>query len=115
MTKGPLLQAVWDELSQERQEKIKARAVEKIQAYENLQKLRQAVGLTQVKVSKELKMSQGNVSRLEKSSDMLLSTLQRYIEAMGGKLHLTVELPNQSPISLTGFADLIEDSNIEEK
>jgi hypothetical protein len=53
-------------------------------------------------------MPQSNVSRLEKNSDMLLSTLQGYIAALGGKLSLTVELPNKPPIALTGLGDLID-------
>ncbi len=52
-------------------------------------------------------MPQSNVSRLEKGSDMLLSTLRSYVEAVGGKLNLTVELPNKPPISLAGLGDLM--------
>ena len=40
-----------------------------------------------------LGITQDNVSRLEKRSDVLLSTLRSYIEAMGGKLRIDVELP----------------------
>jgi transcriptional regulator with XRE-family HTH domain len=108
MTKGPLLQAAWDKLPEDRKQAIRAHAAKKIAAYHSLQELRAAAGLTQAKISEVLNMSQSNVSRLEKSSDMLLSTLQKYVTAIGGKLNLTVELPNQAPISLTGFSDLIE-------
>jgi transcriptional regulator with XRE-family HTH domain len=108
MTKGPLLQAIWDTLPEEEKHLIQARTAEKIEAYHTLQELRSAAGLTQARVSEELEMSQGNVSRLEKNSDMLLSTLQKYVEAIGGKLNLTVELPNKPPIVLTGLGDLIE-------
>ena len=111
MTKGPLLQAAWDELSEERKKKIQARISSEIEAYRNLRELRVAAGLTQAKVSETLEMTQGNVSRLEKSSDMLLSTLQRYVSAVGGTLHLTVELPTKPPIPLSGLSDLIEPSN----
>ena len=107
MTKGKILQSIWDNLPTERREIIEARAADKIQSYRNLQTLRNAAGLTQAEVSEALNIPQGNVSRLEKNSDMLLSTLQKYIEAIGGKLSLTVELPNQPPITLTGFGDLI--------
>ncbi|MEL6939038.1 MAG: helix-turn-helix transcriptional regulator [Cyanobacteria bacterium J06598_1] len=109
MAKGPLLQAAWDKLPDDRREAISARAVERIVAYRSLQELRAAAGLTQAKVSEALNMSQSNVSRLEKGSDMLLSTLQRYVAAMGGKLNLTVEMPDSPPIALTGLGDLIED------
>jgi len=39
---------------------------------------------------------------------MLLSTLNGYIRALGGKLNSTVELPDCPPIALTGLGDLIE-------
>ena len=110
MSKGKILQDIWDNLPAERKEAIEARAAEKIESYRNLQALRSAAKLTQAEVSKALNMPQGNVSRLEQNSDMLLSTLQKYVEAIGGKLSLTVELPNQPPIALTCFGDLI-DSN----
>ena len=110
MSKGEILQEIWDNLPEERRKGIEARAADKIEAYRSLQALRSAAGLTQAKVSEALEMSQGNVSRLEKNSDMLLSTLQKYVEAVGGKLNLTVELPNQPPIALTGLGDLIDRS-----
>lgn len=108
MTKGPLLQAAWDKLPEERKKNIQARAAVRIEAYRNLQELRVAADLTQARVSEALGMSQGNVSRLEKGSDMLLSTLQKYVSAIGGTLHLTVELPAKPPISLSGLGDLLE-------
>lgn len=108
MSKGTVLQKMWDNLPPERQQRIKARAAARIEEYRTLQALRKAAGLTQAKVSQELNMPQSNVSRLEKNSDMLLSTLQGYIAALGGKLSLTVELPNKPPIALTGLGDLID-------
>lgn len=108
MTKGPHLQPIWDELPDKRKERIRARS-EALQAeYLTLQELRKTAGLTQANVSKGLKMPQSNVSRLERSADMLLSTLRGYVEAVGGKLHLTVELPNKPPITLSGLGDLLE-------
>lgn len=108
MSKGQVLQNMWDNLPPERQQRIKARAAVRIEEYRTLQALRKAAGLTQAKVSQELNMPQSNVSRLEKNSDMLLSTLQGYIAALGGKLSLTVELPNKPPIALTGLGDLLD-------
>lgn len=113
MTKGKILQNIWDNLPEERKKNIEARTADRIEAYRNLQALRSAAGLTQAKVSEALNISQGNVSRLEKNSDMLLSTLQKYVEAIGGKLNLTVELPNHPPITLKGLGDLIDSSSTE--
>jgi hypothetical protein len=46
-----------------------------------------------------------NISRLEKRSDMLLSTLRGYIEAMGGKLELVAYFPNRPPVTIEHLAD----------
>lgn len=108
MTKGPILQDIWDSLSDERKARIQARTDELEAEYLTLQELRKTAGLTQASLSEGLKMPQSNVSRLEKSSDMLLSTLRSYVEAVGGKLNLTVELPDKPPISLAGLGDLLD-------
>jgi len=42
-----------------------------------------------------LGVGQDTISRIERRSDMLLSTLRRYVEAMGGKLQLVAEFPNR--------------------
>ncbi len=109
MTKGPHLQKIWDELPEGRKEKIRARAEELEAEYLTLQELRKTAGLTQAHVSEGLNIPQSNVSRLEKSADMLLSTLRGYVEAVGGKLNLTVELPDKPPIKLNGLGDLLEE------
>jgi hypothetical protein len=46
------------------------------------------------------------VSRLEQRSDLLISTLRGYVEAMGGKLSLVAEFPDQEPVILAGLAAL---------
>ena len=43
-------------------------------------------------------MGQDTISRLEKRSDMLLSTLRHYVESMGGKLELVAQFPNRPPV-----------------
>jgi transcriptional regulator with XRE-family HTH domain len=59
-----------------------------------LQELRQARKLTQVRMAKTLGISQDGVSRLKKRSDLLLSTLRKSVEAMGGNLSLVAEFPD---------------------
>ena len=49
-----------------------------------------------------------NRRKKEKRSDLMLSTLRDYIEAMGGKLNLVVEFPDRVPVSLEGFGDTEE-------
>jgi hypothetical protein len=38
----------------------------------------------------------------------MLSTLRSYVEAMGGRLRLTVEFPDKAPVALEGFGDIDE-------
>jgi len=101
MTKGKILSGIYDSLPEERKQAIETRAAQKIEAIRGLQDLRKLAGLTQNDLAGELGLPQSNISRLEKNSDMLLSTLQNYVEAIGGTLHLTVELPNSPSIRLT--------------
>jgi hypothetical protein len=59
----------------------------------SLSALRRARGLTQVQLAKALGTTQGEVSRIERQSDLFLSTLRSYIEAAGGELVLLARLP----------------------
>ena len=55
----------------------------------NLAELRQAVGVTQVEAAEAAEMTQGELSRLERRPDHLVSTLRRYVESLGGELEVT--------------------------
>lgn len=55
-----------------------------------LREVRKDLGRTQVQVADQAGMSQGDLSRLERRNDHLLSTLQRYAAALGGRLEVTV-------------------------
>jgi DNA-binding transcriptional regulator YiaG len=72
----------------------------------SLQELRQAHKLTQKRMAHVLGIGQDSVSRLEQRSDLLISTLRGYIEALGGRLSLVAEFPNHKPVVLTGIAAL---------
>ncbi|MBF6571244.1 MAG: helix-turn-helix transcriptional regulator [Candidatus Binataceae bacterium] len=85
--------------------KIEARAAELIAEEMSLRELRRARKLTQVRVAKTLGITQDSVSRLEKRSDVLLSTLRKTIKAMGGDLSLIAEFPDRPPVVLTGIAE----------
>jgi len=85
--------------------KVEARATELIAEEMTLRELRHARKLTQVKMAKKLGVSQDSISRLEKRSDLLLSTLRKTIEAMGGHLSLVAEFPDRSPVVLSGIAE----------
>lgn len=67
-----------------------------------LRELREARNRTQVAMARKLGVKQVSISRLESREDPRLSTLTRYIDAMGGQLHLIVEFPEQEPVMLRG-------------
>lgn len=89
-----------------RQKKVKTRAKALIAEEMTLTNLRKALALTQKEVSDRLGMKQEAISRLERRSDLLLSTLTSYIEAMGGELSLTAKFPNRPPVYLSGFDEI---------
>jgi hypothetical protein len=60
---------------------------------------------TRVSVAKKLKVSKETVSRIEKRTDLYLSTLRGYVEGVGGKLSLVVEFPDHSPVILAGLGE----------
>ncbi|NDB15043.1 MAG: XRE family transcriptional regulator, partial [Betaproteobacteria bacterium] len=63
-----------------------------------LRDLRLAAQQTQEQLAATLGVGQDTISRLEKRSDMLLSTLRHYVESMGGKLELVAQFPNRPPV-----------------
>jgi hypothetical protein len=85
--------------------KVEARARELIAEEMTLRDLRRARRLTQVSMARALGITQDGVSRLEQRTDLLLSTLRRTVEAMGGHLSLIAEFPDREPVILTGVAD----------
>jgi DNA-binding XRE family transcriptional regulator len=99
------LERIRKELSPARRKKIKARATQLIAEEMTLQELRRARKLTQVRVAKSLGISQDGISKLEKRSDLLLSTLRKTVEAMGGSLSLVAEFPDRKPVVLSGISD----------
>ena len=88
---------------------VKARAKSLIEDEMTLQELRKARLLTQERLSEVLNISQDGVSRLEKRSDLLLSTLRSYVEAMGGKLRISAEFPNRRPVNISVLGMIASD------
>ena len=84
----------------DRRARVEARAAELIAEEMTLRDLRRALEHTQVALARQLGVKQETVSRLEKRSDMLLSTLRGYVEAMGGKLDLMAKFPDRPAVRL---------------
>jgi hypothetical protein len=95
------------EISPERRKKIRARTRELVAREVSLQELRHAVNKTQKTVARTLNMGQDGISRLEKRSDLLLSTLRNYVEAVGGSLTLVAEFPDKEPVAIGGFGEIV--------
>ena len=85
--------------------KVEEMAAEFIAEEMTLRELHKARRLTQVNVARELGVSQDAVSRMEQRSDLLLSTLRRTVEAMGGSLSLIARFPDRPPVELSGIAE----------
>ena len=65
-----------------------------------LRDLRKATHHTQDDLAVAMGVGQGTISRIEKRRDMLVSTLQHYVEGMGGKLKLLAVFPDQPPLAI---------------
>jgi transcriptional regulator with XRE-family HTH domain len=76
----------------ERQERIRKRT-EELLAELPLQELRQARELTQEELAEVLGLNQATISKLERRTDMYLSSLRRFVEAMGGELEIAANFP----------------------
>ena len=85
-------------LSAAERKKVEARAAEIIAEEMSLCDLRKARRLTQARVAKRLGITQDSVSRLEKRSDLLLSTLRKTVKAMGGDVRIVAEFPDRAPV-----------------
>jgi DNA-binding XRE family transcriptional regulator len=80
--------------------KRQARIERRTQELATLKELRTAAQQTQTDMALSLGVGQDAISRLEKRSDMLLSTLRLYIESLGGKLQLVAQFPGRPPVVL---------------
>ncbi len=105
---GRNLNQIIAELPPERQERIEARYQELRQEVEGLRELRQIAGKAQLDIATALNIKQPSVSKIEKQTDMYLSTLRSYVEAIGGKLELVVKLPKRPALRLQQIGDVLQ-------
>lgn len=95
-----------EKMSPERQERIRKRT-EELLAELPLQELRQARALSQQELAEVLGLNQATVSKLERRTDMYLSSLRRFVEAMGGELEICASFPD-GKVRIQLFEDLEE-------
>ncbi len=80
----------------------RAKAVD-IVAEMSLSETRKARGLNQSTVANKLNIAQSNISQMESRPDTLLSTLNQYIEALGGKLELYATFSDGQNVKINQF------------
>ena len=70
-----------------------------------LHELRQALGLSQKNLADVLNVQQPSIAKLEKRTDMYLSSLRSHIEAMGGELEIVARFPD-GLVKITNFTEI---------
>lgn len=105
---GRSLDQVLAELPPERRKGVERRYQELRHEVEGLRELRKIAGKAQADIATALNIKQPSVSKIEKQADMYLSTLRSYVEAIGGKLELTVKLPQRPALRIRHLCDVGE-------
>jgi transcriptional regulator with XRE-family HTH domain len=95
---------LFSKMPPESQERVKARSSELLQAMA-LADLRRAQASTQQQLAETLGVNQAWISRVERQTDMYLSTLRSYIEALGGELEISARF-DDTLIRLDQFASI---------
>ena len=103
---GQTLDEILKQLPKPWQARIDRRFRELRDEVESLQQLRQVTGRAQIDIAAALRIKQPSVSKIEKQTDLYLSTLRGYVEALGGKLELVVRLPAHRPMRIRQLGQL---------
>ncbi len=104
------LQSIIEEFSVEDQKLIQSKAEEladdMVRHADSLAEVRAALAMTQGEVARVLNIKQNAVAQMEKRSDLLLSTLRKYVEAMGGELAVSVRTGTGAVIVLDSLSSI---------
>ncbi len=100
------LTEVMASLPTEEQAAINARRDDLLAEIDTLAEVRRLVGFSQQQLAETLHMRQPTLSRMEHQTDLFVSTLRRYVEALGGNLDIVVTLPGHAPIKLKQFSEM---------
>jgi predicted XRE-type DNA-binding protein len=98
------LNSIIESLPDERRKAIEIRYDEMVQEVEGLAALRALTGKAQAEIAHTLSIKQPSVSKMERQTDMYLSTLGAYIRAAGGDLEIRVTLPDGRKVNLKNIA-----------
>ena len=103
------LSEVMKKLPRERRERIEAETAQEAARIMSLRDVRKAFRKSQEELAKTLDMEQESVSRIERRADLLLSTMRKYVAAMGGDLKLIAEFPDRPAIRIDTWEALKEE------
>jgi predicted XRE-type DNA-binding protein len=71
-----------------------------------LSAIREARRHSQIEIASKLGVQQPAVSKIERQTDLYLSTLRKYIAAVGGELEIVARFPDREPVRITQFKPL---------
>ena len=100
-----------EKMSPQSRERVRKRTAE-MHAEMALQELRRARELTQQEIAGRLHMNQAAISKLEHQSDMYVSTLRRFVAAMGGELCIVARFP-QGDVVINQFEEISKREAVE--
>ena len=83
---------------------------EKMISEMGLAELRAAMDMTQESLANALHVKQASISKMERRSDMYISTLSKIIEAMGGELQIVAKMPNGN-VKIRQFTQIRQDES----
>jgi len=92
------------DFSPERRKRIEEKKA-KLRAEMPLYELRQARAMTQKALSEALNVNQPAVAKIERRTDMYVSNLRSYVEAMGGELKIIASFP-EGDVAITNFSEV---------
>ena len=95
---------LWEKMSPERKARVDE-LVKKTLSEMPLQELRNARGLSQKMLAEALHIQQPAIAKLEKRTDMYISTLRSHIEAMGGELEVIARFPDGN-VRISNFSQI---------
>jgi transcriptional regulator with XRE-family HTH domain len=99
----------WNNLKRTMSPAAQARVVARVEATLQsmpLAEIRKAIGMTQTELAGRLDLAQGSVSKIENAADMYLTTLRKYVEALGGELHLTARFADGRQLEIDHLGEI---------
>ena len=98
----------------EQRAKVQEMALQLIDEEKSLREIRKARECSQTELAQKMGMNQGDLSKFERRTDMYLSTVRQYVEALGGTLELVANFPDTGAVKIAHVAGLNVDEEEEE-